>query len=387
MTTRTITATYTVAGGTAAPPEITNVATVLSGISDPNAANNRATISTRVHSSAKCDVDGDGVDDLVTGGRPRRRAARDRVESRGRRRQGVGQFLRLRPAFAGGVYVACGDVDGDGLADVITGAGPGGGPHVRAFSFAGGIIREIASFYAYDPAFSGGVRVAAADVNGDGVADIITGAGPSGGPHVRAFSLAGGGITELASFYAYDPSFTGGVFVAGGDVNGDGSAEIITGTTREGGPVRVFTIGGPGQVAEIASFFPYFPEFRGTVRVAAADVNGDGLADIITGPGPGGGPHVQAFSLSNGSIVSLASFYAYDPLWCDVSPDVDPVQCDGVSVGSVDVTGDGRAEIVTGTNRDGGPLRVFQIGPDGIRELLSFSPYFSLFQGPVRVSP
>ena len=121
--------------------------------------------------------------------------------------------------------------------------------------------------------------------------------------------------------------------------------------------------------------------------MAAADVNGDGLADIITGPGAGGGPHVQAFSLSDGAFVNLASFYAYDPSWCDVNPGVDPVQCDGVSVGGVDLTGDGLAEIVTGTNRDGGPLRVFQIGPEGIKEFLSFFPYFSLFPGPVRVSP
>ena len=83
-------------------------------------------------------------------------------------------------------------------------------------------------------------------------------------------------------------------------MNGDGIAEIITGTTRAGGPVRVFTIGGPGQVAEIASFFPYIPAFEGTVRVAAADVNGDGLADIITGPGAGGGPHVVVWDLVGG---------------------------------------------------------------------------------------
>jgi hypothetical protein len=90
---------------------------------------------------------------------------------------------------------------------------------VRAFSLAGGTATEMASFFAYDQAFSGGVTVAAADLTGDGVAEVITGAGPSGGPHVRAFSLAGGTATEVASFFAYDPAFLGGVRVAAVDLN------------------------------------------------------------------------------------------------------------------------------------------------------------------------
>jgi hypothetical protein len=87
-------------------------------------------------------------------------------------------------------------------------------PHVRVFEGATGAQVPGFNFFAYAVAFAGGVRVAAADVNGDGRDDIITGAGAGGGPHVRAFS--GVDRAELANFFAYDIGFTGGVFVAGG---------------------------------------------------------------------------------------------------------------------------------------------------------------------------
>ena len=122
--------------------------------------------------------------------------------------------------------------------DIITAAGAGGGPHVRAFSLAAGAITELASFLAYAPLFTGGVNVAVGDVNGDGIEDIVTGAGAGAGPHLRVFSMAGGSPRESASFSAYDPAFTGGVFVAVGDVNDDGIDDIIAGP----GP------GGPGHV-------------------------------------------------------------------------------------------------------------------------------------------
>ena len=86
--------------------------------------------------------------------------------------------------------MAAGDVTGDGVAEIITGAGPGGGPHVRAFERGGGVT-EVASFYAYRPGVAGGVVVAAEDLTGDGVAEIITGAGPGGGPHVRVLDVSG----------------------------------------------------------------------------------------------------------------------------------------------------------------------------------------------------
>jgi hypothetical protein len=62
---------------------------------------------------------------------------------------------------------------------IVAGSGPGGPPRVNVYDAQGGLVH---SFLAFNPAFRGGVRVANADVNGDGVADIVVAAGPRGGP-------------------------------------------------------------------------------------------------------------------------------------------------------------------------------------------------------------
>ena len=245
------------------------------------------------------DVDGDGAADIITG--TGAGAAHVKVFS-GRDQSQLRSFLPYGSGFSGGVFVAAGDVNGDGFADVITGADEGASPHVKVFDGKTGT--EVHSFFAYPADFNGGVRVATGDVNGDGFADIITGAGPGAGAHVKVFD----GVThaEIRSFIAYG-SFTGGVFVAGGDVNGDVLADIITGA----GPgasshVKVFD-GRSG--AGLHSFFAYSAGFAGGVRVAAGDLNGDGRAEIITTPGPGIAPYVQVFD--GLSAEETSKFLAY----------------------------------------------------------------------------
>src|SRR3970040_1945224 len=78
------------------------------------------------------------------------------------------RLLAFGPALAGVVSVATGDVDGDGVAEVITGAGQDGNTSVRIWKVnAQGTVSEVASFFAYDPALSIGVYVAAGDIDGD----------------------------------------------------------------------------------------------------------------------------------------------------------------------------------------------------------------------------
>jgi hypothetical protein len=232
----------------------------------------------------------------------------------------VGSFYAYDPRFAGGVTVAVGDVNGDQVPDIITGPGPGGGPDVRVFDGATGAL--IKEFYAYDPAFSGGVNVAYGHTEtvpppGSLMASIlsatiITGAGPGGGPHVKVVDA--NSLAVLRSFYAYDPHFRGGVRVAAGDLSLIGAtppfvtSEVVTAPGPGGTPdVRIFSSKDSSLVGE---FLAYDAHFAGGVYVATDQFGGAEPSDIITGAGAGGGPEVRIFGLTTGTLVQ--GFYAYD---------------------------------------------------------------------------
>ena len=219
------------------------------------------------------------------------------------------------PGFQGGVNATLGDLTGDGVPDVIVGAGAGGGPVVKVFD--GRTFAEVASFHAFLPSLRGGVHVAAADVNGDGRTDLVLGAGAGGGPHVKVVDGTRLGERDadnlptglLASFFAYANDFLGGVSVAAADVDGDGRADVVTGAGPGGSPhVKVFD---GGTLREVLSVIPYNPGFRGGVNVGAGDLDGDGRAEIITGAGADGGPHVGIYD--GKTAASKGQFFAFAP--------------------------------------------------------------------------
>jgi len=250
------------------------------------------------------DVNGDGFDDVIVGAGAGGLGHVKVFDGRrlGRTNALLMSFDAYPRSFRGGVFVAAGDLNGDGRADIIVAPDEGGQPLVRVFDGKTGAI--LASFLAYSPTYTGSVTVSAGDVDGDGRADIITGAGVNG--HVKVFNAAGG---QLQSFFAF-PGFTGGVSVAAGDLNSDRHADLIVGAGpgAPGGHVKVFD-GQTGQ--EVLSFFAFDPNFLGGVRVAAGDVDNDKIPDIITGSGIGAAPHVKVFRAIDQLV--LHNFFAYEP--------------------------------------------------------------------------
>jgi len=246
---------------------------------------------------------------------------------------------------------------------LVTGAGQGGGPHVRVFDLS--TKEPISSFFAYDKNFKGGVDVAVGDVNGDGEEEIITAAGKGGGPHIRVFDIYGNAHPH---FFVDIKNFWGGLNIASGDVDGDGLDEIIVGLGPNG-PPYVFVYDCLGK--EKRKFLAYDKNFKGGVNVTVGDVNGDGLDEIITGAGEGGGPHVRVF---NGEGNLLFHFFAFNKEFKG-----------GINVSSANVFGDGKDEIIVSISKNASPyVRVFD--SEFLTLGLQFLAYLPDFYGGVEIA-
>ena len=288
-----------------------------------------------------------------------------------------------------------GDVNGDGKADLIVGA-----PHynsngsnsgrARVLSGSDGSVLYNFDGDRFDDNFGWSVS-GAGDVNGDGMADLIVGArGRSGAGEGYARVLSGYDGSVLHNFRGegFEFNFYGDSVSSAGDVNGDGMADLIIGAPVDhsngiqSGSARVLS-GSDGSVLHNFRGDSTRHNFGWSVS-GAGDVNGDGMADLIVGarPQPGfGEDYARVLSGSDGSV--LYNFRGD-------SPDDNF----GWSVsGAGDVNGDGFDDFIVGAPQGGanggGYTRLFvsqiaQLGDvnhDGVVNFLDIAPFIAIFSG------
>jgi len=247
---------------------------------------------------AVADVDDDGVAEIIVttmaGAGPQIRIfdGAGNVES---------QFFAYAETFRGGVNMITGDIDNDGTPEIVVVPQSNAGPQVRAFEYDGTVVTQ---FYAYADTIRGGYHVTTGDVNDDGTDDILVTPGPGLGPQVAMFTGEGDLINR---FFAFADTFRGGLNVSVGDVNGDGSNNIVATPESNAGPqVRTFdTAGNP-----ISQYWAYAETLRGNFMSVVADVNQDGTMDIVTAPGEGMGPQVRVF---NNDGYPMSQYFTHHP--------------------------------------------------------------------------
>jgi len=311
----------------------------------------------------------------------------------------VTSFLAYEPTYRGGVRIATGDLNGDGVDEIITAPGRNHTPLVKVFNQMGSLLY---SFLTFGSKFVGGVNVAVGDVNGDGKNDIITAMSYNGNqvtvfkntsPNPAPFNPLQ--FTTFSTFTPFGTTFKGGAVVAAADlgtpavVGGkktldstvlDGRAEVIVGNgSGMRSTIKIFTYFAASNVATLVrTFLPFSTAFRGGVSIDVANFNDDGpvgpagnIPDIIVAAGNGGTSQVQVLNGKSGNV--LLGFTAYAP------PDT-PSTNAPVHVASQDSNGDGIADLIlTAQGTDGATRKIRKFAAlDGhlVDQIMESSPDF-----------
>lgn len=276
----------------------------------------------------------------------------------------------------GGINVAVGDINGDGEKEIIVSTRTGGIPRVRIFDSEGN--NKGWDFDAFASGFRGGVNLAVGDIEGDGMDEIVVAPMGGGAPQVRIFGMRNGSIVPVTeNFYAYDTNFRGGIALSIGDIEGDGIGDIITTPISGGGPhVRVFGVKSKRYVPVTLGVMAFDPSFRGGVTTAMADFNANGKDEIVAGIYSNGGPQVRMIGVGSNKALALSSpgFMAFAPVFRG-----------GVSVAALDTNGNGREEVIVGVGgQDVGWVKI--MSSDG--RLLSpvFAAYGKDYQGGITLA-
>jgi hypothetical protein len=281
----------------------------------------------------------------------------------------IREFYVYEPNFMGGVRIATGDLDGDGIEEIIVAPGQGRVGEVRVFTQNGVELTQFRTI-AYGTSYKKGVEVAVGDVNGDGKNDIVT-TNSQGRTEVRVFynnhpSLDPIPNSPNVQFFVFPSNFKGGADVVVADMgtflNGatisatalDNKAEIIVGS-GPGLRSTIYVYDVTGAPAIVDTILPLSNTFKGGITLSTARVNADLIPEIIVAAGNGGGSIVEVWDgLTNDAVdVKLAAFAAFGNVATKNMP---------VHATALDTNGDGIADIlavVQGTNGKANQIRCF----------------------------
>ncbi len=258
-------------------------------------------------SAITADIDGDGYDEIIVaqGPDPKNTATLRAFKKDGAQ---ITEYTAFDSKY--GLTLASADLDGDWTDELIVGTGPDpkspGVISVLKYTsegFTQVMTRTLNSQNSY------GVNVAAGDIDGDGMPEIITapGPGPNNPATVTIWKYSTAGLSTISTFTAFEGTY--GVNIAAGDTDGDGKTEIVAGAgpdPRSSSMIRVYKTGG----SLLREFTAYDSSHNYGVNVSTGDVDGDGTDEIITGlgPGPQNESLVKAFKTDGTEVRNLRAY-------------------------------------------------------------------------------
>jgi len=266
------------------------------------------------------------------------------------------QFDAFPGGYRGGVQAVLGDLDGNGLPEIIVAPGKGVVGVVKVFTLGG---EELPAYQItpFGSQWTGGVNLAVGNIDGDRLADIVV-SRATGDGEVRVFRTAAAATPgQFATIRPFAANFVGGSSVAVGDfgtfaggtlvdaAKADGRLEIVVGSGATVAPlVRVYDVSGATPTV-VDTIRPFESAFLGGVTVSTARVNADSIDDIIVAAGRRGGSRIEIHDGrvdTNARLQAVAAFAALGS------------RNAAVSATAVDTDGDGRVDSLYATQIAGG---------------------------------
>jgi hypothetical protein len=181
-------------------------------------------------------------------------------------------------------YVTTADIDGDGVLEIIISSERGPGEYSIYRRLNGLLVLSAERTVPFQDGYIGGVRLGSGDLNGDGIDEIIVGSGVGADPSVRAYNQFG----HLVSNFVLPSSFgRAGVLLKTGDFNGDGLQDLFVASGRRGdSQIAIFNgrsnLNPPINPDYLIDNIFTDPSLIAPIDIALADSDGDERDELFT---------------------------------------------------------------------------------------------------------
>ncbi|MCX6784732.1 MAG: putative glycoside hydrolase [Candidatus Komeilibacteria bacterium] len=183
------------------------------------------------------------------------------------------KFYPYGENFKFGFNILVVDLDNDGTLEILTVPKKNASAHVKMFSLAGRLLNP--GFFAYNKKYASGAVLATADLDHNGVLEIITGPGVGYNLPIKIFNSSGEEV--MTSFYPFGNKYSGGLSLGAGQLGNDSEVKLVISRLKgNNNEINIFSTQG-----ELLNKWQINPPLPGGLELRVADLAGRGQNEII----------------------------------------------------------------------------------------------------------